>query len=315
MNDPTRARIATAHADRPGLDGVRTRIEEAVRGGGGSVVPAADASGLVWLTPGDPGRLRRVLEEHPGIGWVQLPSAGVEAFAAAGVFRHPAVFTCAKGSFAGQVSEHALMLMLTCLRGVVRQARTPRWHPVPPESLHGRAVTILGGGGIAAELVRLLAPFGCRVRVLRRRPDKVEGADETLPASALPAVLPSTDILVLALALTPETRHVIGAAELALLPSHAIVVNVARGALIETDALVEALRTEKIAAAGLDVTDPEPLPAAHPLWADSRVLITSHCADSPEYVTTMLCERVKENVGRLLTGRPLAGVVDPDAGY
>jgi phosphoglycerate dehydrogenase-like enzyme len=246
---------------------------------------------------------------------VQFPGAGVEKFATSDLFHRPVVVTCAKGSFAGQVSEHALMLMLASLRSVVRQARTPHWSAVDPRSLHGQRVTILGGGGIASELICLLRPFDCRIRVIRRRPEKVEGAEETLPPTALHAVLPETDILVLALALTPETRHIIGATELALLPAQAIVVNVARGAHIQTDALVEALRAGRISAAGLDVTDPEPLPEGHPLWTDPRVLITSHCADSAEYVLRMLCERVERNVRHLRAGRPLEGVIDPTTGY
>ncbi|MEU8378565.1 D-isomer specific 2-hydroxyacid dehydrogenase family protein [Streptosporangium sp. NPDC048865] len=297
------------------LDRRRPGIEEAVSRGGGVNVPLADADGLVWLIPGEPELLGATLEAHPRIGWVQFPWAGVERFAASGVFDRPVVFSCAKGSFAGQVAEHALMLALACLRSLSLQARTPGWCPVDPRSLHGRRVTILGGGGIAAELVRLLRPFGCRVRVIRRRPEKVEGADETLPPPALPAVLPETDVLVLALALTPETRHVVGAAELALLPPQAVVVNVARGAHIDTGALVEALDAGTISAAGLDVTDPEPLPDGHPLWADPRVLVTSHCADSAEYVARMFCERVERNVRNLLAGRPLEGVIDPAAGY
>ncbi|WP_440098542.1 D-isomer specific 2-hydroxyacid dehydrogenase family protein [Streptosporangium sp. H16] len=328
------AEARTSHG-RPGpadvdLDRLRLGIEEAVSRGGGANVPLADADGLVWLVPGEPELLVATLDAHPRIGWVQFPWAGVERFVSSGVFERPVVFSCAKGSFAGQVAEHALMLTLTCLRGLSRQARTPGWCPVEPRSLHGRRVTILGGGGIATELVRLLRPFGCRIRVIRRHPEKAEGTDETLetletpetpetpetlPPSALPAVLPETDVLVLALALTPETRHVVGAAQLALLPPHAVVVNVARGAHIDTGALVEALGAGTISAAGLDVTDPEPLPDGHPLWADPRVLITSHSADSAEYVARMLCERVERNVGNLRAGRPLEGVIDPATGY
>ncbi|MGW0072496.1 D-isomer specific 2-hydroxyacid dehydrogenase family protein [Streptosporangium sandarakinum] len=302
-------------ANSPALDHLRARVAEAVTAGGGSNVPPAEANGLVWLVPGDPDGLARMLDDHPGIGWVQFPWAGVEKFAEAGILRRPQTFTCAKGSFAGQVAEHALLLTLACLRSVVRQARTPHWCSTDPRSLHGRRVTILGGGGIATELVRLLAPFGCRVRVLRRRPDKVEGAEETLPSSTLHDVLGDTDVLVLALALTPETRYVVDAAELALLPRHAVVVNVARGEHIRTGALVEALRSGTISAAGLDVTDPEPLPEGHPLWDDPRVLVTSHSADSADYTTRVLSERVERNVRNLLAGRPLEGVIDPEAGY
>ncbi|MFG1873976.1 D-isomer specific 2-hydroxyacid dehydrogenase family protein [Sphaerisporangium sp. NPDC049003] len=313
------ARIAIVPNAEPGATGgpdrIRAGIEEAVARGGGAVVPQAEANGLVWLVPGRPDLLGRALDGGPGVRWVQFPWAGVEKYAATGVLRRPVVFTCAKGSFAGQVSEHALMLILACLRGVSRQARTPRWSSADPRSLAGLSVTILGGGGIAERLVRLLRPFDCRVRVIRRRPDKVEGADETLPPSALAGVLPGTDVLVLALALTAETRHVVGAAELALLPSHSVVVNVARGAHIDTDALVRALAEGRVSAAGLDVTDPEPLPEGHPLWSDPRALITSHSADSADYVLRMLCERVEHNVRRFGAGLSLDGVIDPVTGY
>lgn len=293
---------------------LREQVAAAIHRGGGTVVPLAEANGLVWLVPGGPDPLIEVLESKPGLNWVQLPWAGVEHFSS--VFRFPAAFTCAKGSYAKQVSEHALMLAMACLRDLVRHARTPNWRPIDPLSLHGRSVTILGGGGIATELTRLLQPFGCRIRILRRTPDQeIEGADEVLPITALHDVLPDTDVLVVALALTPETRQIVGAAELDLLPAHGIVINVARGAHIDTDALVAAVETGSIAAAGLDVTDPEPLPAGHPLWSSDQVLITSHCADSSDYVAAMLCERVEENVRALIAGRELTGLVDPATGY
>jgi phosphoglycerate dehydrogenase-like enzyme len=291
---------------------LREQVAAAIRRGGGTVVPLAEANGLVWLVPGGPDPLIEVLESRPDLGWVQLPWAGVEHFTS--VFRFPAAFTCAKGSYAKQVGEHALLLALACLRDLVRHARTPRWRSIDPLSLHGRSVTILGGGGIATELARLLGPFGCRVRVLRRKPEKIEGA-EVLPVAALHEVLPDTDVLVVALALTPETRHIVGAAELDLLPAHGIVINVARGPHIDTDALVAALESGSIAAAGLDVTDPEPLPDGHPLWSYDQVLITSHNADSSDYVAAMLCERVEQNVRALVEGRELTGLVDPAAGY
>jgi phosphoglycerate dehydrogenase-like enzyme len=302
-------------ADEPGLESRAARVATAVREGGGVVSPLEEATGLVWLTLGDAAGLERVLDAHANIRWVQFPWAGVEQMVGRGVLNRPVAFTCAKGAFAKQVAEHALMLTLASLRHVVVMARTPHWHAEDPRSLHGRRVTILGGGGIAAELVRILQPFDCTVRVLRRSSTKLEGATETLEISRLPEVLPETDVLVLALALTPETRHIVGEAELALLPDHAILVNVARGAHVDTDALVAALRADRIAAAGLDVTDPEPLPEGHPLWADSRVLITSHSADSADYVTEMLCARITTNVRHLDLGLPLEGVVEPDLGY
>jgi phosphoglycerate dehydrogenase-like enzyme len=289
-------------------------VAEAVREAGGSIVPVSDANGLMWLD-GDPAPLAVLLDANPEISWVQLPAAGVEAFASAGLFARPVTFTCAKGSFAEQVAEHALMLTLACLRQLVAQARDRTWHPVEVISLRGKRVTILGAGGIAEVLIRLLQPFECHIRVLRRRAEPVEGANESLPTTELHAILPETDVLVLALALTPETRQIIGQKELDLLSTDAVVVNVARGAHIDTEALTVAARDGWIAAAGLDVTDPEPLPSDHPLWSLDNVLITSHCADSTSFVTNRLGERIRDNVGRFCREEPLVGVVDVAFGY
>lgn len=279
---------------------LRERVARAVRDGGGEVTPLDQANGLVWLLPGGPAPLIEAL--HEGIAWVQLPWAGVEHFREA--FQHTQVFTCAKGSFAKQVSEHALLLALASLRDLTRHARTKSWRPIDPRSLHGLNVTILGAGGISQELVKLLAPFDCHIEVLRRA-----------TIGRLHDVLPTTDVLVVALALTPETRHIIAAKELRLLKNDAVIVNVARGPHIDTEALIHALDTGEIAAAALDVTDPEPLPDDHPLWTYDQVLITSHCADSSEYVAEKLCERVTENVRRFRAGTELEGLVDSTAGY
>lgn len=131
----------------------------------------------------------------------------------------------------------------------------------------------------------------------------------------LAQVLPGTDVLVLALALTPATTGIIGAAELAALPDHAWIVNVARGGHIVTDDLVEALRAGQIGGAALDVTDPEPLPDGHPLWSLPNCLITPHVGNTPEMGLVLLAERVTANVALRVAGEPLIGPVYPDLGY
>jgi phosphoglycerate dehydrogenase-like enzyme len=293
----------------------RVLLAKSVEDGGGQIVPANEANGLIWTSVGDVAPLVALLDENPHLSWVQLPWAGVENVARSGLLSRAVTFTCAKGLFAEQVAEHALLLILTCLRHVVVRARTRSWLEIEPNSLFRRRVTILGAGGTARALLGLLRPFDCRVRVLRRRREPVAEATDTLPMDQLHQVLPTTEVLILALALTDHTNSVLGAQELALLSPHAVVVNVARGALVDTAALTAALRDRRIGAAALDVTEPEPLPSEHPLWRLDNVLITSHCADSTEFVITRLCERVRENVRRFTTGQPLAGVVDSAAGY
>ncbi|HEY2430100.1 MAG TPA: NAD(P)-dependent oxidoreductase, partial [Acidimicrobiales bacterium] len=176
---------------------------DAVRAGGGTVVDLGDpADGLVWLSPHDAAGLRRVLEAQPGIAWVQLPFAGVEAFAAAGMLDDGRRWTSAKGSYAEPVAEHALALALAGLRHLPERITARSWGKAEGTSLYDADVTILGGGGITEKLVEQLTPFRARVTVVRRRPDPFPGAARTVPTTALHDVLPGALVVFLALALT-----------------------------------------------------------------------------------------------------------------
>jgi len=289
---------------------------KAVADGGGEVVAVADEpDALVWLDPHHPDALADTLAAAPGVRWVQLPSAGVEKVVDHGVLDHRRRWTCAKGSYAEPVAEHALTLLLAGLRRLGERARTRSWGKPAGDSLFGQRVTILGGGGITEALVRLLAPFRVATTVVRRREEPVAGADAVVSPSDLHDVLPGSLGVVLALALTPQTRGIIGAPELDLMDERAWLVNVARGPHVDTDALVSALEAGTIGGAGLDVTDPEPLPDGHPLWDRDNCIITPHTADTIEMVLPSLAERIRENVARFAAGQPLVGLVDPDAGY
>lgn len=294
-------------------EGTRSWLEDAVRAGGGEVVPPADAEALVWAATSDAAALRAVLDEHRHLAWVQLPWAGIEPFVEA--LDHDRTWTCGKGVYAEPVAEHALGLALALLRHLHTYARATTWRRGMGRNLLGARVTVLGGGGITRSLLRLLAPFGASTTVLRRTPEPLDGADRVLADDQLHAVLPETDVLFLALALTPATEGIIGAPELDLLPDHAVVVNVARGAHVDTDALVAALEAGTLGGAGLDVTEPEPLPDDHPLWHVDRALVTPHTANTPEMAVPLLSARVRENVRRRGAGEELLGLVDVDAGY
>ena len=143
----------------------------------------------------------------------------------------------------------------------------------------------------------------------------MQGATEVLASQDLHSVLPSSDLLVLALALTPETAGIISKTELALLPNHAWLINVARGGHVVTGDLVEALREGSIGGAALDVTDPEPLPDGHPLWSFDNCLITPHIGNTPEMGLPLLAQRVTDNVERRIAGSNLIGPVDVGLGY
>ncbi|WP_314149423.1 D-isomer specific 2-hydroxyacid dehydrogenase family protein [uncultured Leifsonia sp.] len=291
----------------------------AVEEAGGTVEPLSDRTrGVVWLSYKDAADFPPVLEAHPGIGWVQLPFAGVDAFAGilAAEDRPGLVWTSAKGAYAQPVAEHALALTLALLRVLPKRVRARSWGTVQEgTSLYGLDVVIVGAGGIALELMRLLAPFEARVTIVRRSAEPVPGAVRTVTADRLREVLPTADVVVVAAALTGGTRHLFGGEEFALMKPTAQLVNIARGGLVDTDALVTALRDGEIAGAGLDVTDPEPLPDGHPLWDEPNCLITPHQADTPEMVAPLLAERIRLNVAAFLGDGRFVGLVDPRAGY
>ena len=288
-------------------------LEDAVRAGGGEVVPPAEADAVVWFDAKDPNALREVLDRHPGIRWVQLPFAGIEPFV--DVLDDDRQWTCGKGVYAEPVAEHALMLGLAGLRGGARYARETSWSgPYGHNLLHGH-VTIVGGGEITRVLVRLLRPFGAYLTVVRNHPEPIDGVAEVLPSARLREAVHGADLVVLALALTPETEGIVDAEVLGAMEPHAWLVNVARGRHVDTDALVEALRAGTIGGAALDVTDPEPLPEGHPLWTLPNVLITPHVGNTPEMGLALLAGRIRENVQRFATGQELLGPVYVDLGY
>lgn len=293
---------------------------DAVVGAGGLVQPLSDDTrGLVWLSERDTGELADIITRHPAIGWIQLPWAGVDGFA--DLFSrldHDAapLFTSAKGSYAEPVAEHALTLALSLAREIPRKSREPHWQASRTGlSLYGNHVVIVGAGGITTELIRLLEPFRTTITVVRRSDRPMHGAHSTVTADRLRDVLPTADLVVLAAAATPETTHLMGRAELALLPGHAIVVNVARGSLLDDRAAIDALREGRLWGLGLDVTDPEPLPADHPLWGDPNCIITSHSADTPLMTKHLLATRIASNVRAFLGEGPFIGVVDTRSGY
>lgn len=298
-----------ALAPDPGV----TWLADAIRAGGGEIVPPPECEGIIWSDPRDPDALAATLREAPTARWVQLPFAGIENFTH--LLDREREWTCGKGVYAEPVAEMALTLALAGLRGFGTYARADSWCGPQGRNLLGARVTVLGGGGITESLVRLLGPFGCEVTVVRRQQTEMPGVERVLPADEYRAALGDADVVVLALALTPGTRGMIGRDELALMRSHAWLVNVARGGHVVTADLVEALRDGVIGGAGLDVTDPEPLPADHPLWSLPNCLITPHVGNTPEMAVPLLAARVTENVRRFARGDALIGPVDVDAGY
>lgn len=292
---------------------------DAVRAAGGTVTDLDEATrGILWLSNSGPDVLAEALSAHPGVGWVQLPWAGIDAFAdtVAEFGGRGVVFTSAKGAYARPVAEHALACILALLRGFPVRLRARSWGEKFGRTLYGARVVIVGAGGIALELMRLLEPFKTTVTIVRRSSEPVPGAARTITLAGLNDALADADVVVLAAALTPDTRHLMGRDELAAMLPHAVLVNVARGGLVDTAALVETLDAEGIAGAALDVTDPEPLPDGHPLWQHPLAIITPHSADTPEMTKPLLAERIEVNVRSFLAADgQLLGIVDTRHGY
>ncbi|MDO3649632.1 D-isomer specific 2-hydroxyacid dehydrogenase family protein [Nocardia mangyaensis] len=297
-------------------------LEKAVVGAGARVGALAEAEALIWT--GQPGDFPAELPA--AVRWVQLPAAGIEDFFDAGVLRaHPGVeFTSAAGAFSHSVAEHALTLLLAGVRYLPEHLRATSWQQREffPHvgSLRGKTVTIVGAGGIGRALIPMLAPLGAHVIAVNRSGRRVTGdgipdSVETVPTEQLGRVWSHTDHVVVAAPATAQTRHLIGADELARLKPSSWVINVARGSLIDTTALVEALTGGVIGGAGLDVTEPEPLPDGHPLWTLPNAIITPHDSNPPQLRLAAFADHVGANVARFVDGRPLHAIVDTERGY
>ena len=288
-------------------------VTDAVVAGGGEVVTPNEATALVWTAARDPEGLEQLLQENDHLEWVQVPFAGIENFVP--IIDDSRTWTCGKGVYSEPVAEHVVSLALAGMRNIAQYSRAHEWTGPVGRNLLGANVTIVGGGGITESLIRLLTAFQCRITVVRRTVEHIEGADIVVGTENLVDALVGADLVVLALSLTPETKGLIARPELEIMEPHAWLVNVARGGHIVTDDLVWALENNVIGGAALDVTDPEPLPSGHPLWTMPNCIITPHVGNTPEMAIPLLSARITENVARYLAGEPLIGLVDVRHGY
>ena len=221
--------------------------------------------------------------------------------------RRSIAVTNAVGVHAPNVAEHVLGAMLSFSRRFHvgrRQAAQRSWQSYPAGELNGSTVAVVGLGAIGGAVVDRLAPFGVHTIGVRRHPE-AGGAEEVYGPEEIDSVLARADYLVLACPLTDETRGLVDREAFTTMSDEVVLVNVARGPVVDTDALVDALRRNRIGGAALDVTDPEPLPPEHPLWRFENVLITPHNAGSTPAYYERLADLVAENVERLEAGESL----------
>ncbi|MET0388490.1 MAG: D-2-hydroxyacid dehydrogenase, partial [Polyangiales bacterium] len=263
------------------------------------------------------------LAEATDLRWIQTAGAGVDWLLVPEVVaRKELTITNASGVHPDQIAEHSLMLILALTRRLPRvfaQQREQRWDAEPFRfnipTLKGRTLGILGVGAIGLRLAQLGAAFGLRVIGSRRSAEPAPHVERIYGPDQLDELLTQSDYLVNALPLTAATRKLLGARELALLPRDAIVINIGRGPTIDTDALVAALRSGHLGGAGLDVTDPEPLPSAHPLWHLDNTIITPHYSGGHPTYLQQVTQIFLDNLQHYAQDKPLQNRVDVHAGY
>jgi phosphoglycerate dehydrogenase-like enzyme len=252
----------------------------------------------------------------PRLRWIQATSSGIGPLVRrTGLDRSGVTITNAAGIHAVPLAEHALLALLYFVKDVpfrLREQRAHAWERYSGRELRGMTTTVVGLGAVGLEVARTLRSVGMRVIGVRRSALAAEEAtrvDEATTPAHLREVLPRSDALVLIAPHTRETEGMIGATELSLLPPGAIVVNLARGALIDEGALIEALRHGSLGGAALDVAAVEPLPADSPLWDLPHVLITPHSAATVARENERLTDLFVDNLGRYRAGEPLRNLL------
>jgi phosphoglycerate dehydrogenase-like enzyme len=286
------------------------------RGEAEALREVADADGVYGFTS------QEIFRAGKRLRWVQVGSAGVENVLTPEVIAHPAVVTNAQRVYGPEIADHAFAMLLAFTRGLrqlIPRQSSGEWRApgrARLDELQDKTMLIVGLGGIGTEVARRAAAFG--MRVLATDPKemaKPSFVSELAKPERFHALLPQADVLVSAVPLTKETRGMIGERELGMMKPGAYLINVSRGAVVDTAALVSALKAGRLAGAGLDVTDPEPLPTASELWAMETVIITPHIAGQSPGGRRRLFELLKENVRRFGAGEPLLNVVDKEKGY
>ena len=255
--------------------------------------------------------------------WIHSAAAGVGGLLAAGLRESPIVVTNSRGIHGNTMAEHVIGVTIALMRdfpAAIRRQAGHRWHLNrigDVRTIRGRHMVVVGLGGVGAATARLASLMGMRVTGVRRRPDasSPEGVDCVVGAGQLEEMLPLADVLVLAAPLTERTRALIGASQLRQMKRDALLVNVARGKLVNEAELAAELARGTIAAAALDVFEHEPLDEGSPLWDLPNVLITPHTSGLREDYWDAVLDIFIDNVRRFERGEPLVNVVDKAAGY
>jgi phosphoglycerate dehydrogenase-like enzyme len=307
------ARLSDDHLAQIRAVDPRVRVfAVADRAQGLALAPTADVM-VGWDIP------REAVQKADRLAWIHSTAAGVDQLLHPEVRERDIVLTSSSGIHQPLV-EHVFAFILALHRRLhvaVRLQLQRRWdrRRMVGDEVAGKTLGILGLGTIGRDIAARAGAFGMRVVGTKRTPAPVPGVERVLPPDGLPEVLRESDVVVVTLPLTPQTRGLLGEAEFRMMKPSAVFINVGRGAVVREAALVRALREGWIAAAALDVFEHEPLPADSPLYALENVILTPHVSGtSPRYLdraVPLFCE----NLRRFLTGQPLLNLVDKERGY
>jgi len=253
--------------------------------------------------------------------WVQVYSAGVEGYRFPEFVSSGVVLTNCKIIQGPNIADHALAMLLALTRDLnifIPARATQTWsrgeyHPI---ELRGKTAVVIGVGGIGSQIAQRAHAFGMTVIGVdpKDMPFNPYVSRMVYP-DQLDTVLPQADVVFISAPLTPESEGMMGPRQFELLKTGAYFIVVSRGKLYDTGALVKALDSRRLAGAGLDVTNPEPLPKGHPLWRFENVIITPHIAGHSDNVEARRIALIKENIARFVNGQPLLNVVDKAKGY
>ncbi len=262
---------------------------------------------------------RDVIARSPRLKWIQIMNAGVDILLDTDIMQSRVTLTNASGVHGPTMREFVLYLMLMHAKRApwcFQLQREKRWEPFIPEMLYSKTCGILGLGKIGDEVARLAKAVGMRVIALDvRRMPKAEYVDVMLPPGRLIELLSESDFVVIALPLTPETAGLIGEAELRAMKPTSYLINIARGKILDEEALARALKEHWIAGAALDALSEEPLPVDSQLWELPNITLTPHVAGRSPHIIVALTNLFCENLRRYLNGEKLINVVNKKKGF
>jgi phosphoglycerate dehydrogenase-like enzyme len=284
-----------------------------------ALAAAGSEAEVVFCSSGDPRPLERLLPLVPRVRWVHVRWAGLDNAPLPAIAASPAILTNSKGVYSAALGEYvvaAVLFFAKDLRRMVRSQGEGRWDVFEGHGVAGTTMGIVGYGDIGQAIAQRARGLGMRVLALRRSvPSADPLVDEFVGSDGLPDLMTRSDYVAVALPLTPETRGFVSRRALGTMKPTAVFINVGRGAVVDEEALLEALQAKRLRGAALDVFVTEPLPSGHPFYGMDNVLLSAHCAD---HTPTWRDEAVRfflDNLARFRRDEPLLNVIDKSRGY